>query len=175
MRKVLSFILGFIFIVFKLTFIIDIIITTLKLVIGIILHRRLSDAGIKPRYNNCLNQCLSFRGYWKYWQIDYFKEKGTLKREIKNDFENDFKKLSQISKGGIIKIGTNQWVYNNVIKELGSGYEVLIDDKSKKSKIQFLEKLDVMSSITVWKNIFTSKFWQTVFRDEVIHTYYVKV
>lgn len=175
MRKVLSFISGFIFIVFKLTLIFEIVIPILKLSIRIIFYKRLSDAGIKPRYKNCLNQCLSYRGYWKYWRIDYFNEKDRLKKEIKNDFKNDFIKLSQICKGGVIKVGTNEWVYDNVIKELGSGYEVLIDDKSKKSIPQCLEKLELMSSITVWKNIFNSKFWKTVFRDEVMHTYYVKV
>lgn len=175
MKKVFRFILGFIFIVFKLTFIVDIIFTIFKLPIAILLYKRLSDAGVKPRYKNCLNQCLNYRGYWKYWQIDYFKEKDRVKKEIKNDFKNDFLKLSQICKGGVIKIGTNEWVYNNVIKDLGREYEVLIDDKSIEFKPQYLEKLDLMSSITVWKNIFSSKFWKVLFRDEVIYTYYVKV
>lgn len=167
--------MGGICIIFKLTLVLDVIVVVLGLIIRKILYKDLSLASVKPLNKNCLNQALSYKGHCKYWRLDYFKEKEIVAKEIKSDFKIDFKKLSELCKGGVIKVKTNKWAYSNVIIELGNGYETLIDDTTKKTDIQCLEKLQIMSSFTVWKHIFTSKFWKTVFRKEEIYTYYIKV
>lgn len=169
-KMCIEFIFGWIFVVAKLTFIIDVVILGVIHIVQYMRCKDVTDGICRDSKNYC-----SMKVGWVLWlrmfKVDYFKEKIKMTKEITGRFfsEDDVRKF----KGTILETETNEVV----IKALKMKYKdrVKIVRKSQYKCWQPIEKLYLINPCVMWKNILNLNLYRTLFRMEKISRIIVEI
>ena len=111
--------------------------------------------------------------YKTYRRYDYFKNKDVIRKNIIDDYISSFIDIAEKNKGKTYKFVTNLFVYKNVLLKLEQ--ENILKFKRLDSTLMIIpqpsEKLVLMSSKTVLKNLFNPDFYKQVFKCEYVYVY----
>lgn len=121
-----------------------------------------------------IKQAMSLKHLYKtYRRYDYFKNKDVIRKNIINDYIGSFKAIAEKNKGKTYKFVTNMFVYKNVLLKLEQ--EHILTFQRLDDTLMFIpqpsEKLVLMSSRTVLKNLFNPDFYKQVFKREYVYVY----
>ncbi|MDN5316970.1 MAG: hypothetical protein PWR08_1094 [Thermoanaerobacterium sp.] len=121
-----------------------------------------------------IKQGMSLKHLYKtYRRYDYFKNKDVIRKNIINDYIGSFKNIAEKNKGKTYKFITNMFVYKNVLLKLEQ--ENILKFKRLDDTLMVIpqpsEKLVLMSSMTVLKNLFNPDFYKQVFKREYVYVY----
>ncbi|SCN24958.1 hypothetical protein N3C_2091 [Clostridium sp. N3C] len=131
----------------KLLIIPHLIFSIIAIVVQAFAHKRISGMFAISRITGSVNQCISFKNLYKVWKNDYYTNKNK----------------------------PNLVIYKKILREKIGSENILIDDKSESKGSQPIEKIFLMNSKVIWRNLINSKFWRYIFRDEIVKKYYFKV
>lgn len=111
--------------------------------------------------------------YKTYRRYDYFKDKDVIRKNIINDYIGSFKDIAEKNKGKTYKFVTNMFIYKNVFLRLEQ--EHILTFKRLDNTLMVIpqpsEKLVLMSSKIVFKNLFNPDFFKQVFKREYVYVY----
>ncbi|SNX54120.1 hypothetical protein [Thermoanaerobacterium sp. RBIITD] len=121
-----------------------------------------------------IKQGMSLKHLYKtYRRYDYFKNKDVVRKNIINDYIGSFKDIAEKNKGKTYKFATNMFIYKNVLLKLEQ--EHILTCKRLDDTLMIIpqpsEKLVLMSSKTVLKNLFNPDFYKQVFKREYVYVY----
>ncbi|NFC29222.1 hypothetical protein EXM98_04745 [Clostridium botulinum] len=175
MKTIIEILGSIVVIVFKLLLIPSIIFRLLLIIFRLVFAEKISDSFVMYRGTNRIEQSISFKMYIKIWKNDYYANRKKLLEEIKKVYITNSILKNEKKKGKVVRCETNLIIYRYILLKQIEKHNLLIDDASKIKIFQPIEKLTLMNSWVIWKNIFNTKFWKYIFREEIVKKYYFKV